>query len=349
MRLSFHQHTLHLKTAFTIARSTRTQQRTTIVELSDADGNRGFGEVSDNEYYTQAHPDTVIQVLSALSQVLAEADPDDPAALFSAVESLVDGNYFALSALDMAAHDLAARRAGQPLYAYWGFAWQPEQVPVSNYTLSINEPQAVVAQALANPWPSYKIKLGGQHDLATIELLHERFPDTHLCVDANAGWSDAEALQKSLELAALGVRFIEQPQARGAFAKTQSLRLALSQQLGKAAPPLIADEDCQTEADVTRCADAFDAINIKLCKCGGPTPALRMVAEARNRGLGVMFGCMVESSFAIGILRHFAPVADFMDLDGHLLVRDDPGQGIFFDAQGRPLVPTGIGSGVAWA
>ncbi len=348
MHLALHHRTLHLKQAFTISRSTRTQQRTTIVELSDDDGHRGYGEVSDNEYYTQAHPDTVDVTLRKLVGVLAEADPDDPTALFAECLPHVDGNYFALSALDMAAHDLAARRAQEPLYVHWGFDWEDDKIPVSNYTLSIDGPQAVLAQALTNPWPSYKVKLGGAHDIATIDLLRRELPDTQLCVDANTGWTEEEAFAKTQHLAALGVAFIEQPKARGAFAKTEELRVLAKAELGDAAPPIIADEDCQTEADVAKCADAYDGINIKLSKCGGPTPALRMVSQARQLGLKVMFGCMIESSFAIGVLRHFAAESDFIDLDGHLLVRDDIGKGIEFLADGRPARPTAFGSGVSW-
>lgn len=347
MRLTLATHTLHLRQAFTISRGSRTEQLTTVVALSDDEGRLGYGEVADNFYYTQAHPDTVAAVLGGLQAVLAKADPDDPAALFATCEPLVNGNYFALSALDMAAHDLAARRASQPLYQYWGYEWQ--EVPVSNYTLSIGEPPAVLAQAVANPWPSYKVKLGGGNDVATIALLRSNLPDAQLCVDANAAWDVGEAFAKTRALAALGVAFVEQPCARGAFAKTAELRARLRDTLGEDAPPLVADEDCQTERDVAACAEGYDVVNVKLSKCGGPTPARRMVAEARASGLGVMFGCMIESSYAIGVLRHFAAVADFIDLDGHLLIGDDIATGIGFGADGRPERPVGAGSGVMQA
>ena len=347
MTLSLSSPTLRLRQAFTISRGSRTEQRTTIVALDDGEGRVGYGEVADNPYYTQARPETVAAVLRGLRAVLAHADPDDPAALFAACARLVDGNYFALSALDMAAHDLAARRATRPLYDYWGYDWDPDRVPVSNYTLSIGDPGAVLAQALANPWPGYKVKLGGGADLETVARLRAELPDVRLCVDANAAWDLREAFAKTVALARHGVAFVEQPCPRGAFAETRDLRARLRAELGEGAPPLVADEDCQTESDVAACAGVFDLVNVKLAKCGGPTPALRMVAGARARGLGVMFGCMVESSYAIGVLRHFAAVADFVDLDGHLLIGNDPATGIAFRADGRPARPVGVGSGVA--
>ena len=352
MQLTLHQRTLRLRNHFTIARNSRTEQQTTVVELNDGKGNVGYGEVSDNPYYTQASPTEVAKVLRDQQEVLAKADPDQPTLLYDQVlKRLADAgevNYFALSALDMAAHDLAAKRAKLQLYAYWGFDWKESNIPVSNYTLSIDTPTEVLAKAEQNPWPSYKVKLGGKDDLATIDLLRKSLPNARLCVDANAAWEVTEAIVATKHLQEREIAFIEQPCPRGAFAKTKAVQDALSAQQGIDFPPLVADEDCQTEGDVAKCADAFDIVNIKLSKCGGPTPALRMIKEAKARGLGVMFGCMIESSFAIGVLRHFSPVADFMDLDGALLLSNDLAKGIEFHTDGRPVRPSGLGSGVSW-
>ncbi|MFK8055135.1 MAG: dipeptide epimerase [Saprospiraceae bacterium] len=352
MHLTLHQRTIRLRNHFTIARNTRTEQQTTVVELSDGEGNVGYGEVSDNPYYTQASPAEVAKLLNAQREVLAKADPDQPTLLYDQVLKRIsiegEVNYFALSALDMAAHDLAAKRAKKPLYAYWGFEWNEANIPVSNYTLSIDTPKEVLAKAEQNPWPSYKVKLGGKDDLATIDLLREKLPNARLCVDANAAWEVEEAKTSIKHLQERHIAFIEQPCPRGAFAKTKTVQDALRAQKGMVFPPLVADEDCQTEGDVAKCAEAFDIVNIKLSKCGGPTPALRMVKDAKALGLGVMFGCMIESSFAIGVLRHFSPVADFMDLDGALLLSNDLAKGVDFHADGRPVKPEGIGSGVGW-
>jgi L-alanine-DL-glutamate epimerase-like enolase superfamily enzyme len=353
VQLTLHQRTLRLRNHFTIARNTRTEQQTTVVELSDGEGQTGYGEVSDNPYYTQASPVEVANVLNCVQGVLAKADPDSPTLLFDQLFQRLseagEVNYFALSALDMAAHDLAAKRAGKPLHEYWNFDWDEANIPVSNYTLSIDAPHEVLAKALQNPWPSYKVKLGGKNDLATIDLLRKNLPQTRLSVDANAAWEVDEALTTIKHLQERDIAFIEQPCARGAFAKTQAVRDALRNQTDKVFPPLVADEDCQTESDVAKCAKAYDIVNIKLSKCGGPTPALRMVKEAKALGLGVMFGCMIESSFAIGVLRHFSPAADFMDLDGALLLSNDLAKGIEFHQDGRPKKPEDMGSGVGWA
>jgi len=353
VQLTLHQRTLRLRNHFTIARNTRTQQQTTVVELSDDEGNMGYGEVSDNPYYTQASPIEVAIVLNAQIELLACANPDQPTLLYDQVlkrlGSAKEINYFALSALDMAAHDLAAKREKKQLYKYWGLDWDETKIPVSNYTLSIDSPEQVLAKAQQNPWPSYKIKLGSKNDLATIDLLRENLPKTRLCVDANAAWNVDEALANIKHLQERDIAFVEQPCPRGAFAKTQTVRKALSAQGDIIFPPLVADEDCQTEGDVVKCAEAYDMVNIKLSKCGGPTPALRMVKEAKALGLGVMFGCMIESSFAIGVLRHFSPVADFMDLDGALLLSNDLAKGVSFHGDGRPIKPTGFGSGVDWS
>jgi len=262
MLLTLHQRTLHLRSHFTIARNTRTEQQTTVVELSDGEGHVGYGEVSDNPYYTQASPIEVTKVLKSIEEVLAKADPDTPTLLynqlFKQLHAAGEVNYFALSAIDMAAHDLAAKRAGKPLYAYWGFEWNLSDIPVSNYTLSIDAPQEVLAKAQQNPWPSYKVKLGGKHDLATIDLLRKNLPKSRLCVDANAAWEIEEALTNIKHLQKRGISFIEQPCARGAFAKTQVVREALRAQGDTIFPPLVADEDCQTEGDIIKCAAAYD-------------------------------------------------------------------------------------------
>ena len=352
MTLTLHRRDLHLRTPFAIARSTTTVRRTLIVELGDGE-RAGYGEVSDNSYYPQAEPDVVAGLLRSLEPLLARANPDDPEALHQACAAALADNPFAQCALDMAAHDLAARRAGEPLWQYWRYDFDAAPLPVSNYTLSIGTPAQVLAQAQANPWPSYKVKLGGgADDVPTVQLLRERLgPGVRLNVDANAGWSPNEAFAKTQQLWALDVGFVEQPLAPEARAEMRELSRRCGAVDGHYAhhSPFIADESCQVEADVARCAeDGFDGVNVKLTKCGGPTVARRMALRADRLRLDVMFGCMVESSFGIGVLRHFAPVAKYIDLDGALLVRDDPGEGVAFGSDGRPAKPTRPGSGIAW-
>lgn len=342
MELKFHHRTLELKSPFRLSRSVTTQRRTLIVELTDGVIS-GFGEVSDNGYYPGAEPRLIEHQLLELNEQLHSASPDAPFALHAQL-SLKLTNPFALAALDMAAHDLAARRKGLPLYRYWGLEWQAEQIPVSNYTLSVGDPEQVLAQARANPWPSYKVKLGGGHDFAAIARLRAELPEVQLSCDANAGWSAEEALRTISDLRGFELKFVEQPLKEGEYRAVDSLRQNLRDR--NIYTLLVADEDCQTEADIDRCAGCYDVVNIKLVKSGGPSVALRMAARARVLGLGVMFGCMVESSFGIGLLRHLAPLADFLDLDGHLLIANDPGTGVGFEVSGKPSCPQATGSGI---
>ena len=351
MNLTLHRRTLRLRQPFRLSRGVTTARHTLIVELRDDAGRSGYGEVSDNSYYPQAAPEVVAERLVALQPVLAQADPDAPERLHDLCAAHLGDNPFAQCALDMAAHDLAARRARQPLWRYWGYDFRTAPLPVSNYTLSVGEPEQVLAQALANPWPSYKVKLGGEHDVETITLLRRELgQNVRLNVDANAGWTYTEAVAKTHALHLLNVGFIEQPlppEQREDMRRLREHFLARDTHYAHHSP-FIADEACQTEGDVARCIGLYDGINVKLTKCGGPTVARRMLVAAHRARLTPMLGCMVESSFGIGVLRHFAPVADYIDLDGHLLVADDPGVGIAFDDDGRPALPTAPGSGIAW-
>lgn len=353
MQLRLHHRDLQLRSAFRLSRNSTTLRHSLIVELK-LDGISGFGEVTDNAYYPMANIEVLKDAIQALEPVLAKADPDHPQVLHQALMAspLWPGqklNPFALAALDMAAWDLASRRAGLPLYAFIGLDWQEELIPVSSYTLSVGEPEEVLAKARHFPWPQYKVKLGARQDLETLQLLRSELgPEVKLAVDANAGWSREEATEKIKAMQALDILFIEQALPARQWDDSRELRSSLKSLYPSVTPVLVADEDCQIEADVAACAEAYDVINIKLVKCGGITPALRMVKEAQALGLDLMFGCMVESSFGIGILRHLAPLAKYIDLDGHLLISNDPAAGIRFGADARPERPEGIGSGVSW-
>jgi L-alanine-DL-glutamate epimerase-like enolase superfamily enzyme len=189
------------------------------------------------------------------------------------------------------------------------------------------------------PWPLYKIKLGRpETDLSVVRALRAH-TDALFRVDANCGWSADDTLVKSRVLADLNVEFIEQPLPAGDWegAKTVYEQTAL---------PIIADESCIVEEDVAKCAGYFHGINIKLTKCGGLTPARRMIRQAHDLGLSVMVGCMTESSVGISAIAQLLPLLDYADLDGSLLIANDPATGVTFD-YGRIIYADENGTGAS--
>ena len=186
-------------------------------------------------------------------------------------------------------------------------------------------------------WPVYKIKLGTDHDLEIVRELR-RHTDAVFRVDANCGWTADEAIANSEAMKDLGVEFIEQPLPAEQWRE-------MGRVFGASALPVIADESCVVEEDVERCAGAFHGVNIKLVKCGGMTPARRMIARARELGLKTMVGCMTESTVGISAIAQLLPLLDYVDMDGALLLARDIAAGVAID-QGRCRYPSENGNGV---
>ncbi|WP_375446231.1 dipeptide epimerase [uncultured Fibrella sp.] len=325
MELLLHRFDLRLRHTFTIAHDSRDVQQTLIVELRDG-ALSGFGEATANPYYGI----TIDRMITDLGQVRSQietADWSSAEALWELVHDALKTNPFAQCALDEAAHDLVAKRAGKPLYAHWGL--DPTPIPLTNFTIGLDTPAVMLSKMQEMPWPLYKIKLGrGDDDLALLRLLRQHC-DTdrgpvRFRVDANCGWTAEQTLAYAPELIELGVEFIEQPLPAGDW-------VGMARLCAESPLPIIADESCIAEADVARCANYFHGINIKLTKCGGLTPARRMIAEARQRGLSVMVGCMTESSVGISAIAHLLPLLDYVDMDGSLLITNDPATGVTFD------------------
>lgn len=309
INLVLHPLDLQLARPFGISRWTRTHQPTLVVELRYR-GLRAWGEAAANPYYGV----TVAAMATALEGVrtaLSRWDPHHaPEEAWAAWAPQLGTCPAAQAALDIALHDLHAQLHGRPLYAHWGLA--PAPVPQSSYTLSLGPLPDMLADLARHPWPLYKVKTGGPADLATLGALRQATA-APFRVDANAGWTAEQALDLLDALEALGVALVEQP-LPPADAAGQARLFARSRL------PLIADESCVTEADVDRCVGLFHGINIKLAKCGGLTPARRMIARARELGLLVMIGCMVETEIGITGLGHLLPLVDLADLDGALLL-----------------------------
>ena len=320
MQLTLHQFDLPLRHTFTISHESRTVQPTLIVQLEDKNGVVGFGEATVTLYYGV----TMEKMLAAAERIrpwLESVEIEEPESFYTALEQRLPNDSFLRCALDQAANDLWARRHGKPLYEMWGL--HPADAPTTSYTIGIAPIAEMVEKLKEKPWPLYKIKLGTEDDLAIIRELRQHTKATFR-VDANTAWSPQQTIDYSHELKALGVEFIEQPQKADAWADHRTA-------LAGSVLPIIADESCHVEADVARCAGHFDGINIKLTKCGGLTPARRMIAHARSLGLKVMMGCMTESSVGISAIAHLAPMLDYVDMDGALLLAKDPAEGVVID------------------
>ena len=333
MKIIIHEYELLLKHPFTISRNTTTAQPTLIVELQQ-DGVSGYGEAIANNYY-DSPIDKMRTRLEGMQSVLDGEMFRDTGSFWDLCAAHLADASFVLSALDCAAHDLWGRLEGAPVHRLWGL--DPADAAPSSFTIGIAEVDKMVAKLAEMPgWPVYKIKLGTTHDVEIIQALREQ-TDAVFRIDANCGWATGEATALSAEMARHGVEFIEQPLLPDA-------REAQARLYRDSALPLIADENCVGEADVPRCVDHFHGINIKLCKCGGLTPARRMIAAARDHGLKVMVGCMAESSVGISAGAQLTPLIDYADLDGALLLAEDAADGIQIEnGQVRLLNEPGLG------
>jgi L-alanine-DL-glutamate epimerase-like enolase superfamily enzyme len=261
----------------------------------------------------------------------------EPEGYWHELDQLWPENSFLVCALDMAAWDLFGKLNNKPLYSLWGL--DPAKGPLTDYTIGIDTPERMVAKMKEKPWPIYKIKAGVPDDIGIISTLREH-TDAIFRVDANAGWSLREALEKIPRLAALGVEFIEQPLAKDDWQGMKTLYMESSL-------PLIADETCVKEEDVEKCLGHFHGINIKLTKCGGITPARRMIAAGRKGGLKLMVGSMNESTLGSAAIAQLIPELDHVDMDGPLLLKEDLATGISFE-MGKVILPQAPGLGITY-
>lgn len=334
MQIRLHAFDLPLAHTFTISRESITSQPTLIVELSQ-NGISGYGEATSNKYYGFTI-DRMARDLAAILPLLESTTLTDPTVLWSQAQPALQNDPFALCALDQAAHDLWGKLNKQPVWKLWGLS--TKNIPASDYTIGIDEIDVMAAKMNEFPgWPIYKIKLGTDRDLEIVRELRKH-TSAIFRVDANCGWTADQAIAYSPELKRLGVEFIEQPLKADRWDD-------LARVGRESALPIVADESCIVEADVARCAGVFQGINIKLTKCGGLTPARRMIAEARKLGLSVMVGCMTESTVGISAIAQLLPLLDYVDMDGAVLLAEDVATGVRLD-HGRCIYPDVPGHGL---
>jgi len=319
MQLFFHRFDLRLRHTFTIAHDSRDVQPTLVVELRDGAAS-GFGEATSNKYYGITI-EGMVEALENIRERIENYDLQSPEDFWAFVHPFLQNNPFAQCALDEAANDLWAKKRRQKLYEAWGLS--AENIPMTNYTIGIDTVEKMVAKMKEIPWPIYKIKLGTADDLAIIKELRKH-TDAIFRVDANCAWTADQAIQYSHELKKLGVEFIEQPLKADDWT-------GMKRVFAQSALPCIADESCIVEADVAKCQGYFHGVNVKLTKCGGLTPARRMIAEAKALGMKTMVGCMTETSVGISSIAHLLPLLDYVDMDGTLLISNDPALGVTFD------------------
>jgi L-alanine-DL-glutamate epimerase-like enolase superfamily enzyme len=245
----------------------------------------------------------------------------DPERYWHYLHHLFPNNSFLVCALDMAGWDLYGKIKRKQLHQLWNL--DTKQSPLTDYTIGIDGIDKMVEKMKENPWPIYKIKVGVEGDIEMVEALRKH-TNAALRVDANAGWTLEQALQKIPLLKELGVEMVEQPLAKD---NLEGMKVLYE----KSPLPLFADEACVAESDVEKCLHHFHGINIKLTKCSGITPARRMITKARELNMKVMVGCMNESSVGTAAIAQLAPLLDVVDMDGPLLLSEDVAEGITFD------------------
>lgn len=334
MRLSFEPYELKLRHAFNLARYQRTTTPDVLCTIT-LDGITGYGEASMPPYLGESVK-SVSEFLSRLD--LAQfADPFRIEDIHDYMDSVAPDNRAAKACVDIALHDLTGKIMGQPWHKIWGL--NPEKAPCTSFTIGIDKPDVVRQKVReAEPYKVLKVKMGLDNDRQTVEIIRS-MTDVPLCVDVNQGWTDRrQALDMCHWLKEQGCLFVEQPFDKAAIDDTAWLT--------QHSPlPIIADEFLQRLPDVSRAAGAYSGINIKLMKSTGMHEAYQMATLARAMGMKVMLGCMTETSCAVSAAAQLAPLADFADLDGNLLITNDRFSGMKI-VNGKVTLPDLPGIGV---
>lgn len=324
---------LPFKHPFTISKGTKTHQPSLIVSLQHF-GQTGYGEAPAISYYNIT-AEKMLQDLNFRKTMAEKFAFTEPDRYWHYLHHLFPANPFLVCALDIAAWDMTGKLRKLPLHKIWGL--DTSNLPLTDYTIGIDSVERMVEKMQEKPWPIYKIKVGVPGDIEMVEALRKH-TNARFRVDANAGWSLNEAIEKIPLLNQLGVELVEQPLAKDDWGGMKKL-------FEISCIPLIADESCVFESDVEKCMGYFHGINIKLTKCSGITPALRMITRAKELGLQVMIGCMNESTIGSAAIANLAPLADYIDMDGPLLLASDLATGIQYDS-GRFFLSGDPGLGV---
>ncbi len=314
-KLTLETEVLKLRTRhpFIIARGGRSDYESVWVRLKDGEGHEGWGEAAPSSFYGET-TEVMLGALQRYGRLLPD-DPFDIEETERRWEESLRRNPATRAALSSALHDLVGKRLGIPLWRLWGL--DPARAPRSTFTIGLDTPEKMSAKVKeAAEYPILKIKLGTERDVEILRIIRDA-TDREIRVDANCGWTLKQTVQMLPVLKEFGVTVLEQPLPPEQLDGLAEIRR-------RAEIPLVADESCETAADIPPLVGKVDGINIKLATCGSLREAIRMIAIARAHGMIVMVGCMIESSIAITAAAHFTPLVDIVDLDGAALLSNDP-------------------------
>ncbi len=309
---------LFLEDTWTISRNSSDYKDNVFVRI-EKDGVAGYGEAAPNVRYGENHNKTTDRI-NGVKSLFEKYDLWHYVDLKDEIFASITDQNCARCALDIAIMDWIGKKLNAPLYKIWGL--DKSKTPLTSYSIGIDTIEVIKKKVrAAEKYPLLKIKVGKDNDEEIIEAVRS-ITDKPIRVDANEGWKSKEvALEKIKWLQSMGIEFIEQPMPSDMIEETRWLR-------DRVDIPIIADEAVKTVADIPKLAEAYDGINIKLMKAGGPQEAMRMIYLARAMNMKIMLGCMIESAIAISAAAHLSPLVDWADLDGNLLLREDPYQGV---------------------
>lgn len=329
MKLHWEPITLDLKMTFRVAHGASDQRYNVLVYLDD-----GVGEAAAVPYYGETQ-EGILEYLKSVPDL-----GDDPFDMDAVLSRRPAGSRAARSAIDQALHDLWGKKLGQPLYKLFGL--NPRDLPLTSFTIGMDEPEVMAEQAKSSDYPLIKIKLGSEKDEAIVAAIRKA-TNAKLLVDANAGWTREQAVQIIPRLVDYDLELIEQPLAvddvQGYFWLKEKLRAQ------KVNTPIFADEIAKTSQDVARLAGAIDGVVVKTMKSEGIREALRMIHTARAHDTQIMLSCFIESSVGVTAAAHLAPLCDYADLDGPLLIKNDPYRGLQYNGA-KMTLPDAPGIGV---
>jgi L-alanine-DL-glutamate epimerase-like enolase superfamily enzyme len=329
---------LNLQHTWTTTMSS-SQYRDTLHVAYTRNGITGHGEGAPIVRY---HEDAegARKAVESVRALLLSANPMQFAKVMAEVFRRVPGEWAGKAAIDIALMDWVGQTLGIPLYTYFGL--DPKDTPLTTFSIGIDTPEITKQKTReAADFPVLKVKVGLATDEPTIEAVRSATKKP-LRVDANEGWKDKEeAVRKINWLEKMGVEFIEQPLPAEMIEETRWVRARVH-------IPIIADEACQRASDIPKLKDAFDGVNVKLDKSGGMLEACRMIQIAKALGMKTMLGCMVSSSVSVTAAAHLSPLVDYADLDGNLLISNDPFHGVVVE-KGKLVLPNGAGLGLTAA